>query len=53
MTSTGSHEVTLENISEAFLKLPVKIKATVRGYAKYEYVNWMKNNQGIDIIDPN
>lgn len=44
--------MTLKQISEAFLNSPVKIKSTIRGYPKYEVVNWMKNNQYIDITDP-
>lgn len=52
ITSTGSPEVTLDLDSETFLNSPVKIKATIRGNPKHEYVNWMKNNQDIDITDP-
>lgn len=44
--------MTLKQISEAFLNSAVKIKATIRGYSKYEVVNWMKNDQDIDITDP-
>lgn len=52
ITSTGSPEVTLDLDSETFLNSPVKIKATIRGNPKHDYVNWMKNNQDIDITDP-
>lgn len=52
ITSSGFPEVTLEQNSETFLNSPLKIKATIRGYPKHEYVNWMKNNQEIDITDP-
>lgn len=41
ITSTGSPEVTLDLDSETFLNSPVKIKATIRGNPKHEYVNWM------------
>lgn len=38
-------------ISDAFFNSPVKLKAKIRGYPKFNEVNWKKNNQDIDITD--
>lgn len=43
--------MTLKRISDAFLNSIVKLEAKIRGYPKFDDVNWKKNNQDIDIAD--
>lgn len=51
VTSTGSLQVTLKQIPLTYLNECVKLKAKIEGFFKNPCVNWMKDNQDIDITD--
>lgn len=51
VTSTGSLQVTLKQVPLTYLNECVKLKAKIEGFFKNPCVNWMKDNQDIDITD--
>lgn len=51
VTSTGSLQVTLKQVPLTYLNECVKLKAKIEGFFKKPCVNWMKDNQDIDITD--
>lgn len=51
VTFIGSLQVTLKQVPLTYLNECVKLKAKIEGFFKNPCVNWMKDNQDIDITD--
>lgn len=52
LTSTGVPEVNLQQVPKVALNTRVDLKATIRGFPRYQNVVWKKDKKNIDTTDP-